>query len=435
MNTRHGTALIGLCLAGAVCLCPAVAAPLRIGPTDWPCWRGPERTDVSKETGLLKRWPEGGPRLLWTATGLGGGYSTPSVAGGRVFLMGSRGNEEWVMSLDAATGKILWSTKVGAVGKNEGPNYPGPRCTPTVESDSLYTLGSDGDLVCADPDTGKVRWRHHLVKDFDGRRDTWAYCESPLIDGEKLICTPGGPTATLIALNKKDGSVIWKAAVPDYNFAGYASAIVAEVGGIKQYVQFLGAGVVGIAADDGRFLWRYRRNVGGQSCMTPIFYDGCVFTSASATGTSGGDALLRLVAHGRDVEAKEIYRVHHMKNHHGGVVRIGDSLYGTGGAALVCLDFKTGAVRWKERCVGKGSITAADGHLYVRGERGTIALVEASPTGYKETGRFQQPSRSRFPTFCHPVVAGGRLYLRDADLLFCCDIKEGNTPGSPPGRR
>jgi outer membrane protein assembly factor BamB len=435
MNARNGISLMALCLAVAVSLSSAVAGPLTIGPTDWPCWRGPERTDVSRETGLLKQWPESGPRLLWTATGLGSGYSTPSVAGGRVFLMGSRGDEEWVMALDAGTGKILWSTKVGAVGKNEGPNYPGPRCTPTVEPDSLYTLGSDGDLVCADPDTGKVRWRRHLVKDFDGRRDTWAYCESPLIDGEKLICTPGGPTATLVALNKKDGSVIWKAAVPDYNFAGYASAIVAEAGGIKQYVQFLGAGVVGIDARDGRFLWRYRRHVGGQSCTTPIFHDGCIFSSASATGTSGGDALLRLVVHGQDVEAQEVYRAHHMKNHHGGVVRIGEALYGTGGAALVCLDFKTGAVLWKERCVGKGSLTAADGHLYVRGEQGAIALVEANPAAYKEKGRFRQPSRSRFPTFCHPVVAGGQLYLRDADLLFCYDIREANAPAGPPGSR
>lgn len=429
MNARCWILLIGACLAAGSLVSAAHAGPLTIGPTDWPCWRGPERTDVSRETGFLKQWPEGGPRLLWKATGLGGGYSTPSVAGGRVFVMGSRGDEEWVMALDAGTGKVLWSTKVGAVGKNEGPNYPGPRCTPAVEPDRLYTLGSDGDLVCADPDNGKVLWRRHLVKDFDGRRDTWAYCESPLIDGDRLICTPGGPTATLIALNKKDGSVIWKAVVPDYNFAGYASAIVAEAGGVKQYVQFLGPGVVGIAADDGRFLWRYGRNVGGQNCTTPIFHDGCIFTSASGTGTTGGDALLRLVAHGRDVQAQEVYRVHHMKNHHGGVVRIGEYLYGTGGQALVCLDFKTGAVRWKERCVGKGSVTAADGHLYVRGEQGQIALVAISPDAYKEKGRFRQPERSRFATFCHPVVSGGRLYLRDADMLFCYDIREGDQPG------
>lgn len=218
--------------------------------------------------------------------------------------------------------------------------------------------------------------------------------------------------------------MVWKAAVPDYNVAGYASAIVAEVGGVKQYVQFLGPGVVGVAAKDGRFLWRYRKNVGGQNCATPIFHDGCVFTSASGTGTSGGDALLRLTAHGQDVEAKEVYWVHHLKNHHGGVIRVGDFLYGTGGAALVCLDFKTGAVKWKERSVGKGSVMAADGHLYVRGEQGTVALVALSPDGYKEKGRFQQPFRSRFRAFCHPVVAGGRLYLRDEDILLCYDVKE-----------
>jgi outer membrane protein assembly factor BamB len=398
-------------------------AQLKANPGDWPAWRGPNRTGVSAETGLLKEWPKEGPKLLWKATGLGGGYSTPSVAGGRVYAMGSRGEEEYVMALDAGDGRMLWSTKVGAVGVNDGPNYPGPRSTPTVEQDALYTLGSDGDVVCVDPATGKIRWHHHLGKDFEGRRDTWAYCESPLIDDDVLICTPGGDKATLIALNKKDGSVIWKAMVPEGNFAGYASAIVAEIDGVKQYIQFLGAGVVGVSARDGRFLWRYDRNVGGQSCGTPIFHDGCVFTSASGTGNSGGDALLRLSVHGDAVTAKEVYYGRKMTNHHGGVVRLGDYLYGTGGAALVCLEFKTGDVKWKERGVGKGSVVAADGHLYVRGERGTVALVEAVPTGYKEKGRFQQPYRSRFNAFPHPVVAGGRLYLRDEDVLLCYDIK------------
>lgn len=398
-------------------------AQLQIGPGDWPGWRGTARTGVSAETGLLKEWPKDGPKLLWKATGLGGGYSTPAVAGGRIFVMGSRDNEEYLLALNVQDGKILWSTKIGAVGENEGPNYPGPRATPTVEADALYTLGSDGDLVCIDPMNGKIRWQKNLTRELEGNRGIWAYCESPLVDGDVLICTPGGTVATMLAMNKKDGTIIWKAVVEGGNQAGYASAIAAEVDHVKQYVQFLGSGVVSVAAADGRFLWRYNKNVGGQSCGTPIFYDGCIFTSAGGQGASGGDALLRLNPDGQRVQPKEVYLVHAMNNHHGGVVRIGDYLYGTGGAALVCMDFKTGKVMWKDRGVGKGSLVAADGHLYVRNEQGTVALVEATTAAYREKGRFRQPQRSRFPAFQHPVVAGGRLYLRDEDMLFCYDVK------------
>jgi outer membrane protein assembly factor BamB len=404
----------------------AAQAQLQAAPRDWPGWRGPDRTGVSAETGLLPEWPKGGPKLLWKATGLGGGYSTPSVASGHVFVMGSKGNEEFVLALDAADGRILWSTKVGAVGENHGPSYPGPRSTPTVDGDLLYTLGSDGDLVCVETTTGKLHWRHNLEKEFDGRRGVWAYAESPLLDGEVLVCTPGGPTATLLALNKRDGQVIWKAVVPGGNVANYASAIVVEAGGVKQYVQFLGTCVVGVAARDGKVLWRYRKNIGGANCATPIFHDGCIFTTASAANSSpdaGGDALLRLVPHNGGVKAEEVYLVRGITNHHGGVVRIGDYLYGTGPGGLVCMEFKTGTVKWKHRSVGGGSVVAADGRLYLRGDRGEVALVEISPAGYKEKGRFHQPYRSRFHTFAHPVVANGRLYLRDEDVLLCYDVK------------
>ncbi len=400
----------------------AVLAQPHASGSDWPGWRGRDRTGVSSETGLLKEWPEGGPKLVWKATGLGGGYATPSVAGGRVFLLGSKGDEEFLHAVDVNDGQRLWSIRVGKVGENRGPNYPGPRSTPTVDGDRLYTLGSDGDLLCVATDNGKILWQHHLEKEFEGNRGTWAYAESPLVDGERLICTPGGPSATLLALDKKNGRVVWKTPLK-YNQAGYASIIVAETGGIKQYVQFINSGVVGVAAKDGRLLWKYTGNVGGQSCATPIFHDGCIFTSASGTGRAGGDALLRLVADGPDVKAKQIYLVRSMCNHHGGVIRVGDYLYGSGGAGLVCMDFKTGARKWQARSVGRGSLVAADGHLYVRGEQGEVALVEATPEGYREKGRFRQPSRSEFKAFAHPIIAAGRLYLRDADVLLCYALR------------
>jgi outer membrane protein assembly factor BamB len=413
---------VALLLAGAV---PPAAAQLPAAPGDWPGWRGPDRTGVSAETGLLKRWPEGGPKLLWKATGLGGGYATPSVAGGRLFLLGSKGNDEFLQALDVRDGRPLWSTRVGIVGENTGPNYPGPRSTPTVDGDRLYVLGSDGDLVCAAVATGEILWRKHLVKDFDGNRGTWAYAESPLVDGDLVICTPGGETATLAALDKKTGAVVWRAQHEGANMADYASAIAVEAAGVRQYVQFLGTGLIGVAARDGKVLWFYNKHVGGQSCATPIFHDGCVYSTTAGLGDAGGDVLLRLTADGNGgVKARQVYLVRSILNHHGGVVRVGEYVYGSTGNGLACVDFGTGARRWQERGVGRGSLVAADGHLYVRGEQGQVALVEATPDGYREKGQLRQPERSRFATFCHPVIAGGRLYLRDADLLFCYDVKE-----------
>jgi outer membrane protein assembly factor BamB len=392
-------------------------------PGDWPGWRGPDRTGVSSETGLLKRWPPGGPRLLWKATGLGSGYSTPAVADGRLLVMGSHGNDEYVMALDTRDGRQLWSTRVGLVGVNTGPSYPGPRATPTIDGAFLYTLGSDGDLVCLETATGKLVWHHHLVKEFQGRRGIWAYAESPLIDHDTLICTPGGGTATMLALDKRTGAVRWKTVKKEYNGAGFASAIVVEAAGARQYVQFLGTGLMGVSAQDGTLLWFYKKHIGNYHAATPIFYDGCVFSSATAAGEgAGGDALLRLVADGSGVKAREMYLVHSIQAAQGGVVRIGEYIYGTTGVALVCMAFRTGVKQWQERSVGRASLMAADGQLYVRGEQGDVALVEATPDRYRENGRFHQPDRSRFPAFCHPIIAQGRLYLRDDDLLLCYEV-------------
>jgi outer membrane protein assembly factor BamB len=422
---------------------PLLAA-LLVGPAwlsagDWPGWRGPDRTGVSAETGLLKAWPDGGPPLAWKATGLGGGYSTPSVARGRIYLLGSRDNREYLIALTESDGKEVWAAELGAVGRDGPPSYPGPRSTPTVDGDRVYALGSDGDLVCVDT-AGKSVWRKNLGKDLNGVRGHWAYAESPLIDGDVLVCTPGGPKATLAALNKKTGEVIWKATVPGGdsgggggrgprrppNAAAYASPIVAEVGGVKQYVQLLGGFLVGVSARDGKLLWRYDKITGITNCTTPIFHDGCVFVSASGRGpgpTSGG-ALVRLTTEGGGVTAKEVYHNKDLANHHGGVVLVGDALYGTNATSLVCVDFKTGETRWQNRSVGKGSVAAADGRLYVRGEKaGQVALVEASPAGYKEAGRLKQPERSDKMAWPHPVIANGRLYLRDQGVLLCYDVK------------
>jgi outer membrane protein assembly factor BamB len=307
--------------------------------------------------------------------------------------------------------------------------HPGPRCTPTVDGDRVYALGSDGTLICADVGQGQVRWQKDIKKDFGGAYGSWAYAESPLIDGDVLVCTPGGNSATLVTLKKSSGEVIWKAPVTGimakkgtYSTAAYSSVVVAQIAGVKQYVQFLAGGVIGVDAKDGKLLWHYEAPANGTAnCSTPIVRDDCVF-AASAYGNGGG--LAKITRDGDTFTAKEEYFVKQMQNHHGGMVLVGDHLYGTGGAALFCVDFKTGKIVWQDRSVGKGSVAYADGHLVVRSEDGPIALVEATPTGYKEKGRFSQPDRSKEKAWPHAVIAGGKLYIRDWDVLLCYDIKK-----------
>jgi outer membrane protein assembly factor BamB len=414
-----------------VCVLTACALTLCAQAEDWPQWRGPNRTGRSKETGLLKEWPAGGPKLLWKEKGIGEGYSTPAIVGDRIYLMANTKGEEYVLACDVKDGSKVWSTHVGKVGPNKGPQYPGARSTPTVEGERIYALGSDGDLACLEKSTGKVIWTKNLRKEYDGVMGIWAYSESPLIDGDVLVCTPGGKTATLVALKKKDGATLWKSAVPEGDAAGYASAIAVEVGGVRQYVQFLGKGVVGVDAKTGKFLWRYDETKDqAANIPTPVFHDDCVFTSTSRKGTG----LNRIKVNKDEVTSEQVYFNTTMLNSIGGVVRVGEHVYGTTARGeLVCMEFKTGKEKWKNKSVGMASsLCYADGMLYVRGQGGSgfgaettpkVALVEASPDGYKEKGRFNQPDHGKRPAWPHPVVANGRLYLRDGDVLLCYDVQ------------
>jgi outer membrane protein assembly factor BamB len=411
-------------LLTAVLVVPDGHGP-QAGAHDWPQWRGVHRTAISSETGLLKEWSKDGPPLAWKTTGLGAGYSEVSVAKGRIFTMGERrdpknqkGPEEtFVIALDEAKGKEIWSTRISA---NHGDG--GPRSTPTVDGDRVYALSPQGDLLCLDAATGKRRWGKSLAKDFGGSVGTWHYCESVLIDGDRLICTPGGKTATLVALDKKTGETVWRSKVPDDDRAEYSSVIIAEVDGQKQYIQFLSRGVVGIKAADGTFLWRYGHPANGTAnCSTPVYHDGRVF-AASAYGTGGG--LAKLTRDGDKTTAKEVYFRKEMENHHGGLVLVDGYLYGEGGGRLYCIDFQSGKVMWQNGRPGKGSIAYADGRLYYRSEGGPITLVEANPKKYVERGRFDPPKGGSGPAWPHPVIANGKLYIRHADVLFCFDVKD-----------
>lgn len=388
---------------------------------DWPQWRGKDRTGCSGETGLLKTWPTDGPKLLWKAERLGGGYATPTVAGGRVYGMSFRGNNEVVWCLNENNGREIWSVTLGPA--NRGIGYgEGPRCSPTVDGNRLYVEGVSGDVCCLDIRNGRILWRKNLVRDFKGWVPTWGYSESPLVDGNKVIVTPGGNEATLVALDKNNGSVIWKAQVPGGDGAHYASPIVCTVDGVRQYVQFLAGGVVGIAAEDGRFLWRYDApHNNTANCSTVLFHDGAIF-AASGYGTGGG--LARIRRDGSSFTAEEQYFTRKMKNHHGGMVLVDGHIYGADEAILTCIEWSTGQVKWQNRTPGKGSISYADGCLYFRNENGPVYLIEANPNEYRELGRFDQPHRSNKNSWPHPVIANGKLFLLDQDVLLCYDIKQ-----------
>src|SRR6185369_6335478 len=378
------TLLICLLLdAGASSSTPGGAVP------DWPQWRGPHRNGVSQETGLLKQWPADGPKLVWQLNDIGDGYSTPSVVGNRIYLMSNRGMEnEFVQCLSARDGKVIWTTRVGKVGNPSDFLYAKARSTPTVDGDFIYSMSSDGDLTCLETKDGQIRWQKSARKEFGGQPGTWAYAESPLVDGDVVVVTPGGAQATIVALNKKTGELIWKSQVPGGDAAGYASAIIVNAAGRKQYVQFLSKGIVGVDAKTGEFLWRYPQVAKGMAQMvTPVAGDEYVY--GGAQGVGGG--IVRLKAKPDGVGADEVYFARGLPNNIGGSVLVGNYLYGTAADSLDAVEFATGTIKWKADGIGGGSVACADGMLFVHGENGQVALVEATPDAYREKGRFTPP--------------------------------------------
>jgi outer membrane protein assembly factor BamB len=380
---------------------------------NWPQWRGPNRDGISKETGLLKQWPAEGPTLVWKASGAGGGYSSFSVANGKLYTMGLRGDREFVVAFDVATGKEAWATSHGGAFRNDRGD--GPRGTPTIDGDRVYALGGSGDLTVLDARTGKIVWSKNVLKEFGGSNITWGISESPLVLGNKVLVNAGGPGASIVALNKSDGSIIWKS---QSDKAGYSSAIPVELNGTTQVVFFTAERAVGLDVKDGRLLWEYGRpsnNVA--NVATPIARGNRVFIS-SDYGTGGG--VIEIKA---DNKAQEIWFTKDMRNHHSSSVLIGDYLYGFSSNILTAVRFDTGEIAWRDRSVGKGSLVFADGNLYCLSENGVVGLVEAASDGYKEKGRFRIP-QGNLPTWTHPVVVGGRLYLRDQDTIYAYDVRQ-----------
>jgi outer membrane protein assembly factor BamB len=384
---------------------------------DWPGWRGVNRDGISAEKGLADRWGAAGPEVKWTAKGLGGGYSTPSVAGGKIFVIGVKGDSENLIQLNAEDGSIVWSKPIGGVAS---VGYKGSRSTPSVDGDTVYAVTSAGDLVAASADSGAIKWRKSYSKDWGGRYGAWGFAESPLVDGDRLIVSPGGTKHSIVALNKATGEQLWTSKVGD-DVAAYASPITFEAGGKKQYVQFLSKGVVGVDAESGQFLWRYSKSANGTAnCSTPVAIGDRIF-SASGYGTGGG--MFQVKGRSNKFTATESYFSREFVNHHGGYVVLNKKIYGTNERGLLCMDFDSGKILWRDRSVGKGSIAAADGKLFVRGEGGSIAMVKVDPKSYVELGLIKdQPDRSGDPAWPHPVISGKTLYIRDQGVLIAFNL-------------
>lgn len=391
-------------------------------PYEWPQWQGPYRNGLTDETGLLKSWPEKGPKRIWLYENAGVGYSGPAIVDGRLYTMGARDGTCLLLALDANTGREIWAAPLGPVLENDWGN--GPRGTPTVDGQFVYALSGLGTLVCVRAQDGSEVWRT-TMEDLGGEVPNWGYTESVLIDGDRLLCTPGGPQGTIAALDKSTGSVIWQSSELD-DLAQYASIVRAEFNGQPQYVQLLEARVVGLDPDDGHLLWESPWPGRVATIPTPIAHNGYVFV------TSGYGAGCKLLKIGPGNEPEIIYEDKLMKNHHGGVIRLGGFLYGySDSVGWLCMDFLSGEQAWRDKAVfGKGAIAYADDRFYCLGEDdGTVVLIAASPEGWQEHGRFtlspqSQIRKEKGKIWTHPVIVSGKLYLRDQDLIYCYDVKE-----------
>jgi outer membrane protein assembly factor BamB len=414
MAVRVVIASVLLALAGAAAPHGQAGSPAG---SDWPQWRGPSRSAVSPETGLLRSWPAAGPPRAWSASNLGAGFGSIAVSRDRIFVQGLRNSQSVVSALNRADGKLVWVKPIGrAVDNDRGP---GPRGTPTVDGDRLYVLTENGDLAALRVQDGTITWQRNILQEFGGRNIGWLISESPLVDGGSVIVSPGGRGAGMVALDKLTGKTVWVSKELS-DEAGYSSPIVADVQGVRTIMTLTGQAGVGVRASDGKLMWRHTAvSNGTANIATPVFHDNKVFYTSNY-GTGG--ALLALRAQNGEVRAEEVYFTRDMQNHHGGVVVVNGYLYGFHNAILTCMEFATGKVMWRNRSVGKGSLAYADGSLYLWSENNVVGLADASPTAYRETGRFRMAEQG-WPSWAHPVVSGGRLYIRDQGILTAYNIR------------
>ncbi len=403
---------------------------------DWPQWRGPGRSGISPDVGLRTDWNERPPALLWTAAGLGNGYASVSVAAGRIYTTGNQSNGQAVVCLDDK-GQVVWTKAITQVVPKHG--HDGSRCTPSIDGERLYAIASSGKIVCLKTADGSEVWSQDFRTEWGGRMMSgWGFSESPLVDGDWVLCTPGAADAMIVALDKLTGKEIWRTDMPasplgnrGRDGAGYSSLVISNAGGVKQYVQLIGRGLIGVRASDGKLLWHYNEIANGTANIpTPIVFEDYVFCSSGYR--DGGAALLKLVKEGDEVQAEEVYYhpANVLQNHHGQMILKDGYLYfgnKHNNGYPVCVELLTGKIAWggSERGPGRGSaaITYADGHLVFRYQSGEVALIEATPSAYRLKGVFTPEYVSRNPSWSQPVVIDGKLYLRDQDKLMCYDVR------------
>lgn len=385
---------------------------------DWQQWRGPNRDGISAEKGLLKEWPEGGPPLAWKAVGLGKGYSSVAIADGQIITLGDLKDGSYVISINESDGSQVWKTRIGDAGGHR--RYKGPRSTPTIDGEFVLALNQHSDLACLNRKTGKLIWTRNLESEFGGSMMSgWRYSESPLVDGDRVVCTPGGADGTLLALDRKTGKEIWRSKEWT-DAAAYSSVIIATIHGKRQYIQLTGNSVAGVAPASGKVIWKADRPGKTAVIPNPVVQGNTVFV------TSGYGIGCNAFQINEDWTTEELYANTNIANHHGGVILLDGHVFGSTNATFRCVNLLSGEASYKERSIGKGAIAYADGHLYLRSEEGPIALIKATPSGLVETGRFDQPERSNERAWPHPVIANGKLYLRDQDVLLCYDVQERN---------
>lgn len=384
----------------------------------WPRFHGPQGTNLSPEKGLLRQWSEDGPRLLWTAQGIGDGFATVAIADGRIYTAGNRNNQTVITALDTS-GKIIWQVPNGGAWTGA---QPGSRGTPTIEGDRLYHESPLGDVACLDAKSGQKIWGMNILQTFGAENINWALAESLLIDGDRLICSPGGPQTAVVALDKRIGQIVWKSPSVDGDRAGYASPALAVHQGLRMILTMTSQHAVGVNADTGELLWQFKHvTPWDENIFSPIFHEGQVFIS---TGHRVGSVMLKVNVQGREASVQEVWRSTDLDNHHGGTILLDGYLYGSlWSQGWACLEWQSGKTMYRERGVGKGSLTYADGMLYTLGENGQMGLVPATPHEHAVVCRFRLPAGGQGPAWAHPVVCGGRLYLRHGDFLYAYDVR------------
>jgi len=397
---------------------------------DWPQFRGPGLDGKSSETGIIKDWQQKAPELLWMGEGMGNGYASVSVVGERIYTTGDVKDGQGVVAVNAKDGKVVWTTVLTEGVPKHG--YQGSRSTPTVVGDHLWVTTSNGIIACLTTE-GKVVWKKSFEKEWGGKMMSgWGYAESVLVDGKVAVCTPGGPDAMMVALDKDTGAELWKCKMPDFGSSGkpgaaYSSVVISMGAGVKQYVQMTGRGVIGVRAADGKFLWGYGHTANTTANISSPVVAGDYVYSSSAYGA--GTGCVKLEKDGDGVKAQEVYYLNakDLQNHHGGMVLVDGYIYcghKQNGGDLVCLDVKTGQLKWGPvKAPGKGSaaVIYVDGHLICRYQNGLVVLMEATPQEFRMQGSFM-PKFQEKESWSYPVVSGGRLYLREQDKLMCYQL-------------